>query len=55
VPDQNIQCVDCGTSFPHTERDQAFYAEKGYTPPKRCKPCRAVKKQNRERQDQQRG
>lgn len=55
MPDQNINCADCGGSFVHSERDQAFYTQKGYTQPKRCKPCRDVKKASRERQDQQRG
>ena len=43
--DKTIKCVDCGTEFVFTARDQAFYAEKGYTnEPKRCKECRNKKK-----------
>lgn len=55
MPDQTLQCVDCGSDFVYTDRDQQFYEKQGYTPPKRCKPCRDIKKQNRARQDQQRG
>ncbi len=43
--DKTIKCVDCGTEFVFTARDQAFYAEKGFTnEPKRCKECRNKKK-----------
>lgn len=43
--DKNIKCVDCGTEFVFTARDQAFYVEKGFTnEPKRCKECRAKRK-----------
>ena len=55
MPDKMIKCVDCGTEFPFTERDQQFFASKGFTDPKRCKTCRDIKKQSKIRQDQQRG
>ena len=43
--DKTIKCVDCGTEFTFTARDQAFYAEKGFNnEPKRCKACRDAKK-----------
>ncbi len=43
--DKKITCVDCGTEFLFTVRDQEFYAEKGFTnEPKRCKACRDKKK-----------
>lgn len=43
--DKTIKCVDCGKEFVFTARDQAFYAEKGFTnEPKRCKECREIKK-----------
>lgn len=41
---QYITCVDCRQEFEHPERDQDFYAEHGYAPPKRCKLCRIKKK-----------
>ena len=43
--DKTIKCLDCGTEFVFTARDQEFYAEKGFTnEPKRCKECRAKRK-----------
>ena len=51
--DKTIKCVDCGTEFVFTARDQAFYAEKGFTnEPKRCKPCRDVKKAGKRNNNQ---
>ena len=46
--DIKIICADCKTEFAFTERDQKFYAEKGYVQPKRCKQCRIKKKRERE-------
>lgn len=37
-----LQCVDCGESFPFTTGERQFYAERGFTLPKRCKSCRDV-------------
>lgn len=48
--DQTLVCVGCQDEFEFTERDQEFYEEKGYTPPKRCKTCRAKKKAERAEQ-----
>lgn len=48
MSDTEITCQDCKTTFLFTEQDQDFYAEKGFTPPKRCKPCRQVRKANKE-------
>ena len=46
--DKTIKCVDCGTEFVFTARDQAFYHEQGFTnEPKRCKPCRDKRKQEK--------
>ena len=46
--DKTIKCVDCGTEFVFTARDQEFYQEKGFTnEPKRCKACRDKKKAER--------
>lgn len=44
MTDQYITCVDCGSEFEHSERDQEFYTERGFTPPKRCRACRIKKK-----------
>ena len=48
--DQTLNCRDCGTPFIFTVRDQTFYAEKGFTPPTRCKACRELNKRRREEQ-----
>lgn len=50
MPDRPIVCADCGGEFAFTERDQAFYAERGFEPPKRCKECREKRKRNKERE-----
>ena len=44
MPDIFIKCVDCQQDFEHTERDQEFFAERKFTPPKRCRSCRNKKK-----------
>ena len=48
--DVTVVCVECGVEFNWSAGDQNFYAERGLTPPKRCKPCRAAKKKRIERQ-----
>ena len=35
-----IVCRDCVKSFYHSEQDQRSFADKGWKPPQRCKPCR---------------
>src|SRR5579875_401704 len=42
--DQQLTCSDCGQEFTFTSEDQAFFLERGYSAPKRCKPCRQAKK-----------
>src|SRR5271169_3150756 len=42
--DQEITCADCGNSFVFTAQEQSFYAEKGFSPPKRCRSCREQRK-----------
>jgi CxxC-x17-CxxC domain-containing protein len=44
VADKNLTCSDCGMEFAFTEREQAFYAEKGFSEPRRCASCRASRK-----------
>ena len=43
--DQQLMCSDCGQSFTFSADDQAFFRERGYSTPKRCKLCRQAKKQ----------
>lgn len=47
MPDEIKKCVDCGKDWTLTEGERKFFDEKGLTPPKRCKPCRAAKKQQK--------
>ncbi|HZU08383.1 MAG TPA: CxxC-x17-CxxC domain-containing protein [Pseudacidobacterium sp.] len=42
--DLQLTCSDCGQEFTFTEADQAFFQERGYSTPKRCKSCRQAKK-----------
>ena len=42
--DVQLTCSDCGREFTFTSEDQAFFRERGYSTPKRCKPCRQAKK-----------
>jgi len=44
VADKTLTCSDCGMEFEFTEREQAFYAEKGFSEPRRCASCRASRK-----------
>lgn len=39
--DMQITCSDCGQEFTFTAGEQDFYAERGYSQPRRCKTCRA--------------
>jgi len=43
-------CQDCGRPFIFTTGEQAFFDEKGFTPPKRCKPCRVANRNEKDRQ-----
>ena len=42
--DMQITCSDCGQEFTFSAADQSFFQERGYSTPKRCKPCRMAKK-----------
>jgi CxxC-x17-CxxC domain-containing protein len=45
--DKELTCQDCGQTFTFTADDQDFYAQKGFSEPKRCPNCRAARKQER--------
>jgi CxxC-x17-CxxC domain-containing protein len=46
MPDITIVCRDCGKEFVFSERDQAFFAEKGWqNQPTRCRDCARAKRQ----------
>lgn len=40
--DQELTCGDCGNAYVFTAGEQEFFAQKGFTVPKRCKECRAA-------------
>jgi CxxC-x17-CxxC domain-containing protein len=42
--DKVLTCVDCSVQFTFSARDQAFYKERGYQEPRRCKACRDKRK-----------
>jgi hypothetical protein len=46
MEDKTLKCLDCGTEFVFTVREQEFYAQNGFTEPKRCKPCRDARKRS---------
>ena len=45
--DRELTCVDCEGKFAWTVFEQAFYDEKGFSEPKRCKNCRQAQKDKR--------
>ena len=42
--DKNLTCADCGQEFVFTASEQDFYAQRGFTEPRRCGSCRASRK-----------
>lgn len=39
--DEQLACVDCKREFLFSAGEAAFFAEKGFVKPKRCRRCRA--------------
>lgn len=44
MQDKVIKCKECGDNFTLTVEDQNWYQNKGFTEPKRCKSCRALRR-----------
>ena len=42
--DKTLTCEDCGQEFVFTASEQDFYAQRGFTEPRRCASCRASRK-----------
>jgi CxxC-x17-CxxC domain-containing protein len=42
--DKTLVCVDCNQEFAFSASEQAFYAERQFSEPRRCPSCRAAKK-----------
>ncbi len=47
MSEQRLTCADCGREFAFSAEEQAFFREKGFEPPKRCKDCRQARKEQR--------
>lgn len=45
--DQILVCASCNTEFNFSAAESSFYQQKGFAPPKRCKPCREAAKSQR--------
>ena len=45
--DKAITCIDCRQVFTFTASEQEFYADRQFSPPRRCPSCRAVRKASR--------
>ena len=41
------KCKDCGAEFRMSYNEVHFYQERGFQPPKRCKHCRELRRQQR--------
>jgi len=42
--DKALTCSDCNQEFVFTSSEQDFYAQRGFTEPRRCPSCRASRK-----------
>ena len=42
--DKTLTCADCNQEFTFTASEQDFYAQRGFTEPRRCASCRASRK-----------
>ena len=42
--DKTLTCADCGHQFVFTASEQDFYAQRGFSEPRRCASCRASRK-----------
>ncbi len=45
-----VKCADCKSNFDLSAGEQAFFAKKGLSEPKRCKACRKKRKEEREKE-----
>ena len=44
--DKVLTCLDCGREFTFTAGEQRYFWAKGLSEPKRCKPCRMLRKRS---------
>ncbi|HWH36341.1 MAG TPA: zinc-ribbon domain containing protein [Candidatus Limnocylindrales bacterium] len=45
--DRTLTCADCGQEFVFSASEQQFYADRGFSDPRRCNNCRANRKAQR--------
>src|SRR5215211_2136277 len=45
--DKVLTCADCGQEFTFTAAEQQFYSDRGFSEPRRCASCRAIRKAQR--------
>jgi CxxC-x17-CxxC domain-containing protein len=45
--DRTLTCGDCQQEFLFTASEQQFYEDRGFTEPRRCPACRALRKASR--------
>lgn len=46
--DIQSDCAECGQEFVLTEGERRFFKSKALAQPRRCSPCRAARRQERE-------
>ena len=44
--DRQLTCLDCGREFAFASGEQRYFWAKGLSEPKRCKPCRMLRKRS---------
>ena len=42
--DRTLTCADCGQEFVFSASEQQFYADRGFSDPRRCPTCRRARK-----------
>lgn len=52
MQDTTLTCGACSGSFVFTASEQAYYAERGFQFPKRCRSCRQARRRGRRRSQQ---
>ncbi len=45
--DRTLTCADCSQEFVFSASEQQFYADRGFSDPRRCSNCRQNRKQQR--------
>lgn len=53
--DRQMTCVDCNQPFLFEAGEQAFFAERDLSPPKRCTTCRRKRREQRDTEGGGRG